>query len=110
MNDLSPCEYKAILRSDLRLFRAALFLRAEPAGRVRDELAHRGHRRQADRGARGQDPAADHQPAAAPPQIACWPRSPFRPGVSGTTRRPRSSASAMPRISPTSSPAIAAAS
>jgi hypothetical protein len=39
----------------------------------------------------------------------CWPRSPFRPGVWGTTRQPRSSASAMPRISPTSSPAIAAA-
>jgi hypothetical protein len=34
----------------------------------------------------------------------------FRPGVSASTPRPRSCASAMPRISPTSSPAIAAAS
>src|SRR3979411_2264613 len=32
---------------------------------------------------------------------------PSRPGVSGTIPRPRSSASAMPRTSPTSSPAIA---
>ena len=39
---------------------------------------------------------------------SCWPRSPFRPGVSGTTPRPSSSPSAMPRISPTSSLAIAA--
>jgi hypothetical protein len=37
-------------------------------------------------------------------------RSPFRPGVSGMIRRPRSSAPATPRTSPTSSPAIAAAS
>ena len=52
-----------------RLFRRALFLRAQPAGGVLDELAHRGHRRQACRRARRQDPPADHQPAAAPPQI-----------------------------------------
>src|ERR1700756_4353897 len=51
------------------LFRRALFLPAQPASGVPDELAHRGHRRQARRGARRQDPAVDHQPAAAPPQI-----------------------------------------
>src|ERR1700756_1328084 len=50
--------------------RRALLLRSQPADRARDELASRGHRRQIDRGAPGQDPTADYQSASPPSQIA----------------------------------------
>ena len=53
----------------LRHLRGALLSRSEPANRAGDQLAYRDHRRQARRGAPGQDPTADHQPAAAPSQI-----------------------------------------
>src|SRR5260370_41340847 len=49
--------------------RRALLPGSQPANLPGDELAPRGHRRQADRSAGEQDPAADHQPAPAASQI-----------------------------------------
>src|SRR5208282_1700993 len=46
-----------------------MFLPAQPAGRVRDELAFRGDRGEVRRVARRQDRPADRQRAAAPPQV-----------------------------------------
>jgi hypothetical protein len=50
-----------------RQLRAALLPRAEPADPIRDEPAHRDHRRDI---ARRQDPPADHQDAAALSEVA----------------------------------------
>src|SRR5271157_1315563 len=54
----------------LRQLCVSLFPRAEPAHRVRDELACRARRGETGGGARGRYPAADRQPAAAPPEVA----------------------------------------
>ena len=111
MNEPFTRRIRSPAAARLRHFRrSAAFQDLNPQAEPRDQLASRGHRRQADRGAGRQDPAADHQPAAAPSQILDG-----LDRVSGLvsrarSRRPSSSASAMPRISPTSSPAIAAAS
>src|SRR5437868_8365729 len=64
--------------------RRALLPGSQPADQPGDELASRSHRRQADRGARGPDPAADHQPAAPPSQILAG-----LDRLSGLVSRPR---------------------
>ncbi len=50
--------------------RAALFPRAQPAHPIRDELACRTRRGETRGRARRRHPAADRQPAAAPPEVA----------------------------------------
>ncbi len=68
MNDLSPREFDVILRSDLGYFAERCFYQLNPQAAfltnwhievVAAKLAT----------VRGQDPPADHQPPAAPPQI-----------------------------------------
>ena len=67
---LTPAEYETVLRQDFATFAARCFHDLNPQA----ELAMSWHLEviaaKAERGARRQDPAADHQPAAAPPQIA----------------------------------------
>ena len=75
--------------------------------RTSRRLAFRGHGREAGGGARGPDPPADGLRAAAPSEVASGIGLLFRPGASATTRAPRSSAPATPRISPTNCRAIA---
>src|SRR5262245_16472164 len=106
--ELTRAEYQAVLRQDFTTFVARLLPRTQSAGRAGDELAPGSHRRQADRGAARQDPAADYQPATASSEI---PDGLDRlSGLVSRARRRRFCASAMPRISPTSSPVTAAAS
>jgi hypothetical protein len=66
----NPGRVRGSAAAGLRHLCCALLPRPQPAGRARDELASRGHRGEADRGARRQDPAADHQPAASSFEIA----------------------------------------
>src|SRR3984893_9952501 len=64
-----PGRVSGLAAAGLRQLRRALLSGPQPAGRSGDELASRGHRRQADRGAGRQDPAADHQPATPSSEI-----------------------------------------
>ena len=58
---LTRAEYEALAAAGLHHLRRALLPRPQSAGGAGDELASRGHRRQADRREPEQDPAADHQ-------------------------------------------------
>jgi hypothetical protein len=69
IEDLTGDEYNTLLRQDFGTFAVRCFHDLNPQAELA-ELASRGHRGQARRRTRGQDPAADHQPAAAPPEIA----------------------------------------
>jgi hypothetical protein len=51
--NLTPAEYDTLLRQDFATFAARCFHDLNPAGRAGDELAYRGHRRQARSGAPG---------------------------------------------------------
>jgi hypothetical protein len=88
---LTPAEYEVLLRHDFATFAMRCFHDLNP----QTELAMNWHLRV----------IAAKLTAVREGKIRR-----FRPGVSASTPRPRSSASAMPRISPTSSPEIAVAS
>ena len=109
IEDLTRAEYEAVLRQDFTTFVARCFHELNPQA----ELAMGWHIEviaaalTAVREGRFRRLIINLPPRHLK---SLWPRSPFPPGVSGTTRRPSSSASATRRIFPTSSPAIAAAS
>ena len=109
MNDLSPRVYKEILRLDLGYFAQHCFCELNPQAAflpnwhievIAAKLA-------AVREGKIRRLIINLPPRHLKSLLA---RSPFRPGIWDTTLRRRSSASAMPGTSRTSSPAIAAAS
>jgi len=109
MNDLSPPEYHAILRSDLGYFAERCFCELNPqaAFLMNWHLEVIAAKLTAVREGKIRRLIINLPPRHLKSLLA---RSPFRPGIWDTTLRRRSSASAMPGTSRTSSPAIAAAS
>jgi len=107
-----PAQGGGLAAAGFRCLRVTLFSRAQPARGVRDELVRRGHRGRADRSALGRNPPADCRCAAALSEIAVWARWRRRASSASPARRSSVSPPGFDggRISPTSSPVIAAAS
>jgi hypothetical protein len=107
IKDLSPREYDVILRSDLGWFAERCFAQLNPQAAFLPNwhIAVIAAKLAAVREGKIRRLIINLPPRHLKSLIA----SPFRPGVSGTTRRLRSCASVMPRISPTSSRVTAVA-
>jgi hypothetical protein len=109
IENLTPAAYETLLRQDFSTFAARCFYDLNP----QTELAMNWHVEViAAKLTAVRQGKIRRLIINLPPRHLnrCWLLSRFRPGVSGMIPRRKSSASAMPKSSPTSSPAIAASS
>jgi hypothetical protein len=108
LEDPTPAQYQTILRQDFSTFAARCFYDLNP----QTELALNRHIEViAAKLTAVREGKIKRLIINLPPALSnlYWPRSPSQPGVLGTIHRRRYFVSATPRISPTNSPAIAAA-